>query len=457
MESYSKVIPLNNLLLDVENARHGRVPDQNAALKWLVLNGKILKLAESIATHGYNSADPLLVIPVPESEDLYVVVEGNRRTAALKLLHDPEKCPIDRIRRRFRKLSQESRVTLPSELSCLVYPNLEAASYWIRLRHLGEQDGAGIVSWGAKENEYFARRLGQRGPNAPALKLLEYARGKGLITQEEFANIPVTNVTRLINTPEVRQELGLDKSQNELYRLTNEEYFNRALADVLRELAKGVTVTRLKGKDDRIQFIRNIKEQQGWGSYEACERVPIDSPASEEKSFSVTDNSTNPSAAAAPISKTTLTPKDPLSRKTAIPSRIQVKIVNPKMLSIFRELRRLEVDKFPHAAAVLTRVFLEGCVDLYIEKHNLPKSNLKTLGEKVKRVRQHILATNKENPDVKDDLKGLEVFAEEPNSIGSANTFNAVVHNPKFLISPNELKTAWDRIAPCLKWFEGHI
>lgn len=462
MTYYRMSIPLNCLLLDTENARHGQQDDQNAVLKWMASQSKVMNLARSIARHGINPSELPIVVPAGgDHPDLYIVVEGNRRVAVLKMLQDPEKCPDERARKQYRKLRQEAHAILPTELNCIVFPDLQSASHWIQLRHLGEQDGAGTVPWGAKENEFFARRMGQRGPNEPAMKLLEYALTTGLITKEEFDRIPLTNVTRLIKSPDVRREIGMNLRKGELSRVAEAEYFDRVLTGMLKALAspsREWTVSALKNREQRVKFIKDLKHEQGLGSYEIQEETPLVhkvSGAGNEISGLGEPLGINQGQADGRSKRTS---RDPLSRKTAISSGTHMKIQNPKMLAIFRELKQINVDQFPNAAAVLTRVFIEGCVDLYIEKHQLAQDNpnLK-LAEKVRRVRDHIVTMYGSRPEVKNDLKGLEVFAGSHMSIGSANTFNAIVHNPKFCITSRELKENWNRLESCLPWFEGHI
>lgn len=84
------VLPLDQLHLDPENPRLPkgmRTADESAILQWMLVNGCLPGLMESIVSSGYCYAEPLLVVP---AQDGYVVVEGNRRLAALRLLHKPE-------------------------------------------------------------------------------------------------------------------------------------------------------------------------------------------------------------------------------------------------------------------------------------------------------------------------------------------------------------------------------
>ena len=59
------------------------VTDENKVIDYMVKYGNVTELMLSIGETGYSEAEPLLV--VKEGTDKYIVVEGNRRLAALKL------------------------------------------------------------------------------------------------------------------------------------------------------------------------------------------------------------------------------------------------------------------------------------------------------------------------------------------------------------------------------------
>ena len=78
------------LLLDKRNPRLGRetgVETPREIVQYLFDHDKALDVADSIATHGYFENEPLLAV---SEGGRYVVVEGNRRLAALKALDDPD-------------------------------------------------------------------------------------------------------------------------------------------------------------------------------------------------------------------------------------------------------------------------------------------------------------------------------------------------------------------------------
>jgi hypothetical protein len=84
-----RVIVLESLLLDTLNPRHNPVESQREALDAL-LEGRgaqeLLRLADDISQFGVSPIDLALVIP---DGNVFIVLEGNRRVAALKLLKNP--------------------------------------------------------------------------------------------------------------------------------------------------------------------------------------------------------------------------------------------------------------------------------------------------------------------------------------------------------------------------------
>lgn len=74
----------NPRLVDPSIARGG----DDAIVQSLYRSGELKELLQSIAANGYLDYEPLIVT-LPEASESLVVLEGNRRLAALKLLIDP--------------------------------------------------------------------------------------------------------------------------------------------------------------------------------------------------------------------------------------------------------------------------------------------------------------------------------------------------------------------------------
>lgn len=85
-------ISVQKIYLDTENPRHESLPDEPSIIKYLLSKEKVRALARDIADAGATSPIELIaVIKHPKVKGAFVVVEGNRRICALKLLLDPSK------------------------------------------------------------------------------------------------------------------------------------------------------------------------------------------------------------------------------------------------------------------------------------------------------------------------------------------------------------------------------
>jgi len=170
----------------------------------------------------------------------------------------------------------------------------------------------------------------------------------------------------LINSPDVRNEIGLDLSKGELTRVADQDYFDKAVSDMLRALASvDWTVSKLKNIKQRKEFIDKIKLGQGWGPYEVRDKAQLisDAPQAgmEKKEEKPEEKHKKQSS------------RDSLLRNTPISSGFVMKIQNKRMRAIFKELKTINIERYINAASVLTRVFIEGCIDLYMENNQFIK------------------------------------------------------------------------------------
>src|SRR6185437_1302307 len=74
-------LKVEELILDHDNPRITHAEGQQEALQKIVTNQKtkLVKLAQSIADHGLNPMDRLLVLRVHQRPERFIALEGNRR------------------------------------------------------------------------------------------------------------------------------------------------------------------------------------------------------------------------------------------------------------------------------------------------------------------------------------------------------------------------------------------
>lgn len=145
-------IPLDELYFDLSNPRF---PDrmieaeEDEVIEWMIRNGDIEALMESIATTGYSDAEPVLT--VKREEKKYDVVEGNRRLAAVKLLNHPEKAMVKS--KTINSIAADARHTLDL-IPALVYEKKPDIIAYLGYRHI-----TGVKSWGPLEKAKYLRQL----------------------------------------------------------------------------------------------------------------------------------------------------------------------------------------------------------------------------------------------------------------------------------------------------------
>ena len=94
----------------------------------------------SIGQKGYFEGEPLLLI---EENDSYVVVEGNRRLAAVKLLNQ-QIPPPSRRSNSVAQIRDEAVEPAPVELPCILYSSRRDVMRYLGYRHI-----TGIREWDA--------------------------------------------------------------------------------------------------------------------------------------------------------------------------------------------------------------------------------------------------------------------------------------------------------------------
>ena len=133
-------ILLSNLLLDGQNPRLEIQDSQREALHAMAIvqAEKLFKLAKDIVDYGINPTERPIVLPIEGDKKRYIVLEGNRRVAALKILSTPHlisDAVSPSLAKRFKQLSERFQQSPIDSLDCLIVDSREEADHWITLRH----------------------------------------------------------------------------------------------------------------------------------------------------------------------------------------------------------------------------------------------------------------------------------------------------------------------------------
>lgn len=153
MPSVIKEINYKKLHLDLENPRLPvSVPRTNKGmLTWIAKETAIEDLMNAIATNGFFPGEPLVVYPHPSKAGDYIVIEGNRRLTAVKLLHNPADC--DRASSQIISISQNAK-HVPDEIPVVVRETRQEVLPYLGFRHI-----TGIKEWDPLAKARYLKQL----------------------------------------------------------------------------------------------------------------------------------------------------------------------------------------------------------------------------------------------------------------------------------------------------------
>lgn len=257
-----KSIPVGRLLLDTANPRHEPVDSQRQAVQALIQTErqKLVVLANDIAELGLSPMDRLLVIGNGRN---YIVVEGNRRLAAIKLLANPDLADGTVIESAIKRVSKGA-VANPDEADCAILASREEAGHWMRLRHDGEAGGAGVVRWSSFATNRFSHKPGTQA--ARAIHFLE-AVTQGFPDNEVLQDLAravadkrLTTLGRLVQDPNFKARIGMVEDGHAIRFHFPAAALQEFLEQVLGDLAADVGVSQLKSKEQRTDYLDNTPE-----------------------------------------------------------------------------------------------------------------------------------------------------------------------------------------------------
>lgn len=490
-----RVIPLDKIKLDQENVRFGNdvAESQREAIKLMLSDPddakKILRLAEHIVQYGLDPTELQLV--TPDEDGNFIVLEGNRRLTALKLLQRPDLCPTDRNYKGFLKAHNNLPNGVPENLQCSVVPTRASGDVWIELKHTGENKGAGRVDWNSDiRDERRARTTGIESIGRQLRNLVidnhRYFSAKAALDCKE---VDVTTLTRLFSSTTGQTTFRLKVENRTLTPQLPLEHIAPSIEFMLDMfVSHGYNVNDVRAEPDRIRTLKHIP----------LEILPHNLAEAAKTKDSLTQTTSNTTNESSPTNtgnsphndsgnndgangntdsgshnstdQQNQPPKDPgirakpqsRARKYLIPWSLNIS--NSRINAIYRELRTvLKADDCPNATAITFRVFMETTCDDYIKLQKDAGNPIKRwdtgqelrgggsgdkLSHKIQSVVKHLeneklLAT----PAAKAIIKRATSY----DQTGSVDHFNLFVHGTHSLPLPSELKDIAEEYRPLME------
>jgi hypothetical protein len=432
---------LGELNLDKQNIRTRRLgPPTNQRECFHALlkdqKQKLVTLARDLLAVGPSPVEPIWVTKDTDEPGQYIVLEGNRRVAALKMMKNPLLADGTPQAEAFSNLSKEFAELPEKKLIAEVFESREEAKPWIERRHMPETSGVGVQKWHSLTVRMERRDAGD--PPTPSLAALEFLDDGS----PEFAAVSETilakstTVDRVLKSPALKEVLGvtIDKKSGDIsFENGNEETGRALLKNVIGGMAEDdFTFSTVRDSDDRKAFLSRFSGQA------------VKKAAGTSKGDAGKSATTPARAKRAERTRSTLAPGGG--------DHTIAYVKGTRLSKIYKECRKLGLMNNENAAALLVRVFIELSSEAFLidKKIALPAkySGKKTdwadigitLDDKIRAVMSVVDVTSRTNKQ----LKQARIALSNKDAHGSIDTLHAYFHNLEVTPSIPALRDAWD-------------
>lgn len=420
----STSVPVGQLLLDVENPRHGHVQSQRDAIQALIEDQKerLVKLAQDLGANGASPIDAMIVLKRGTN---YIVLEGNRRLAAVRLINNPDLAKGTKYEKDFKRIAKGAKAT-PIEFECWTAKSRDEANAWIKLRHTGSAGGVGVVPWASRQQQRF--ELNPETHAGKASMFIDtvakaYPKNQPLLTNlEKVGEERLTTLGRLIAEPEFRNRLGLVEVDRGFQSHYPPEQLVEVIERVASDLATTLSVKDIMTKEHRLAYLKKLPMPDPEARRDDAQPL-VPSPAS---------------AAAKKAAR-----KVPIPRPGPVFKELSLRKSGTRLPRIVEEIRKLNPDNYPNAVSVLMRVVLELALAHVYERKRLSHDNLTA---SVKRCLRMVDPKNN-----RDEFEAIRVGLADPNSMFAVSTMHAYVHNKFFHPQPAQVRALAANLVPFLE------
>ncbi|MBQ4851928.1 hypothetical protein [Pseudoalteromonas sp. MMG012] len=169
-------INLTELELDRENPRlptklRNSGSTDTQIISWMLQDASIIELMMAIGEADFFVGEAILVV-WDENRSKYIVVEGNRRLTAVKLLSNPGLATLHK--KKIAKVIEESNYQ-PAAIPCIVFDSRNDITQYLGYRHV-----TGVKSWGVLAKARYINELYKSlGEETLADKCRELAKAIG--------------------------------------------------------------------------------------------------------------------------------------------------------------------------------------------------------------------------------------------------------------------------------------
>jgi len=439
-------VKITDLFLDSRNIRLDLSDElsQDALISDLFSNENAMQVLTSIATNGFFPDETPVVV---KENNKIVVLEGNRRIAALKALLRPEIIPPkESTIKDILKMS----VFVPKELDIVMAPDRDSAMIFLATKHTQNTRRR----WSPLRQAYFykaqldvgktVQNLRDDYPTVDIGKFLRYINvhkiAKSItydtehITKKVFneKTFPISTLERLYEDKQFRNFFGFEFDGNgDLQIKTDKDEFEKRFKQVVQDLVEKIEDSRTLNNDEAKKRYLDRLSQRG-----LTKATTGTGKITTSKDF---------------IEKVAVSIKE--KRNRLAPNDIKFTLQSPGVKRMLIELQTIDYRKFPNATHDLLRSFLECALKAYFSHNNVQI----TLSKNQKYV--FLDDVLQKFIDEMDSIKNHEfsVLAQKIKTDSTMQPYSkqfldATNHNPSIFALEKNVEDAWDTMEKLLRY-----
>lgn len=488
--STHKHLNIKDIKLDLFNYRTVPQKTEVEAVNTMIAikPDRFYAVIESLISDGYLETENLIIL----DDNGYIVKEGNRRTAALKLIHgiydkDDFSLP-DSIKKQIDEIDPEW-IKNNTKIPCSIYSVSEKdkVARIVNLTHAkGEKASRDPWTSVAKARQNRNEKKGSE----PALDLLEkyLELGNNLTRQQKerwSGDYPYTVLEEALRIIVTRLELNSVKELSEQYpKIKYREPLENIMQAIGLELF-GFKEIRSKDSDFAESYgvpkppVEDTPDSESTQEQSSNDtEANSDSDSQNNNESSDTNDTTNPgephtsssgSGTSDSSSSSTGSSGRTSRRNKATPINDQRTVTNTlkkfapqgnnraKLVTLRDELKKLKVKQNPIAFCFILRSMFEISAKIYCEENAIPLVVTKRGKTKDKTLKQLLqaatgnLTTNNTNQGMIKALHGANSELGKSEGLLSVTSMNQLVHNPSFSIASNDIFTLFNNVYPLLE------
>jgi hypothetical protein len=446
-------LSVQDLKLDLKNFRTIPQSSEPNAISALVsINPDwFWALTESLIDDGYHLTENILVLAGGKSGTDMEVREGNRRIAALKMIHGHAKrdhliVPAN-IEAKIQAITSGWK-NANKLVPCALYQPAEAdlLNRIVDLTH-GKGEKAGRHPWGTVPRARHNRD--RNGASEPGLDLLEsyLKKGQNITAAQKQRWAGEYNLTVLDEAVKrLAPRLG-SSSSRDLADAYPKVKYRAALEKVLHDIGiEMVGFDEVRGADFAVAEGIPAPAAPATAATSGGSGAPTGTTGTQPSSKGTTGGK-----------RKAVSVDDPRAVSRALKKFMPVGHNRDKVVTLLNEAKTLNVGRYPHAFCFLLRSMFELSAKAYCQDHsksggpslNKAGGEERKLADVLRDITKHLTKNNKDKAMVK-ALHGAMTELGNPHGLLSVTSMNQLIHG-KFVVDGRAVSTVFANIFPLLE------